>query len=79
MRLESKGWAWAMDHVVCLFAPHPFQVIASSPGELAESICALASEQNGSGWDEEDAARNWDAVAELWIARWPGDIRVVPV
>lgn len=74
----TTGWAYAMNHVVCVLSPEPFQVIASSPAEVAESVIALAAEQTGLEWDDEDRARDWDRVAQLWADRWPEDIRVVP-
>jgi hypothetical protein len=58
---------------VVALAPEAFQVIASSPGECAEAVCAISHDQSGAPWRYGEM--DWDAVAE----RLGTAIRVVPV
>jgi hypothetical protein len=72
--VPTQGWAYAMASGGTLLVPVEFQILASSPAECAEAVCAAACEQSGASWRDLPAGwLTWDQVAEQWGDR----IRVV--
>ena len=58
-----SAWAYAMP----VWFHDDIQVIADTPGECAEAMCAVLAELSGAPWRDLPAGElTWEQVAEVW-------------